>query len=74
TYGIAKVELAVCDLGLRDSDGVLFVRAGVEGYEVVSSADLQQLQVDLDCIYAKDGLHLHGVRAVQDMREADQSW
>ncbi|GJU85211.1 hypothetical protein Tco_1292757 [Tanacetum coccineum] len=29
-YGIAKVELAVCDVGLRDSDGVLFVEAGVE--------------------------------------------
>ncbi|GJT98141.1 hypothetical protein Tco_1093659 [Tanacetum coccineum] len=29
-YRISKVELAVCDVGLRDSDGVLFVGAGVE--------------------------------------------
>ncbi|GJZ02364.1 hypothetical protein Tco_0520325 [Tanacetum coccineum] len=29
-HGIAKVELAVYDVGLRDSDGVLFVGAGVE--------------------------------------------
>ncbi|GJX67587.1 hypothetical protein Tco_0303314 [Tanacetum coccineum] len=26
----SKVELAVCEVGLRDSDGVLFIRAGVE--------------------------------------------
>ncbi|GJY23614.1 hypothetical protein Tco_0397272 [Tanacetum coccineum] len=42
-------------------------------FEVVSSADLQQMQVDLDCVHAEDGLHLHGVRVVQDMHEADQS-
>ncbi|GKD81212.1 hypothetical protein Tco_1348051 [Tanacetum coccineum] len=37
--------------------------------EVVSSADLQQMQVDLDCLHAEDGLHLHGVCVVQDMHE-----
>nr|GEY74797.1 retrovirus-related Pol polyprotein from transposon TNT 1-94 [Tanacetum cinerariifolium] len=41
---------------------------------VVSSADLQQMQVDLDCVHAEDGLHLHGVRVVQDTHKADQSW
>ncbi|GJS84171.1 hypothetical protein Tco_0750712 [Tanacetum coccineum] len=41
--------------------------------EVVSSADLLQLQVDLDCVYAKGRLHLHGVRVVQDIHEADQN-
>ncbi|GKF44891.1 hypothetical protein Tco_0131443, partial [Tanacetum coccineum] len=39
-----------------------------------SSADLQQMQVDLDYAHAEDELHLHGVRVVQDMHEADQSW
>ncbi|GJR34049.1 hypothetical protein Tco_1209733 [Tanacetum coccineum] len=29
--------------------------------------------VDLDCVHAEDGLHLHGVRVVQDRHEADQS-
>ncbi|GJY04002.1 hypothetical protein Tco_0369942 [Tanacetum coccineum] len=32
------------------------------------------MQVDLDCVHAEDGLHLHGVRVVQDIHEADQSW
>ncbi|GJR21520.1 hypothetical protein Tco_0970047 [Tanacetum coccineum] len=36
---------------------------------VVKSEDL-----DLDCVHAKDGLHLHGVHVVQDMHEANQSW
>nr|GEU96498.1 hypothetical protein [Tanacetum cinerariifolium] len=27
----------------------------------------------LDCVHAEDGLHLHGVRVVQDMHEADES-
>ncbi|GKD05345.1 hypothetical protein Tco_1180319, partial [Tanacetum coccineum] len=40
--------------------------------EVVSSADLPQIQVDLDCVHTEDELHLHGVRVVQDMHEADQ--
>ncbi|GJW38714.1 hypothetical protein Tco_0064559 [Tanacetum coccineum] len=35
---------------------------------VVESEDL-----DLDCVHAEDGLHLHGVRVVQDMYEADQN-
>ncbi|GKD65267.1 hypothetical protein Tco_1307375, partial [Tanacetum coccineum] len=43
------------------------------GYVVVSSADLPQMQVDLDCVHAEDKLHLHGVRVVQDRHEADQS-
>ncbi|GJU29223.1 zinc finger, CCHC-type containing protein [Tanacetum coccineum] len=42
--------------------------------EVVSCADLQQMQVDLDCVHAEDRLHLHVVHVVQDMHEADQSW
>nr|GEX10125.1 hypothetical protein [Tanacetum cinerariifolium] len=40
---------------------------------LMSSADLLQKQVDLDCIHAEDRLHLHGVRVVQDRHEADQS-
>ncbi|GKE85852.1 hypothetical protein Tco_1559594, partial [Tanacetum coccineum] len=40
---------------------------------MVSSADLQQMQVDIDCLHAEDELHLHRVRVVQDMHEADQS-
>nr|GEX50601.1 hypothetical protein [Tanacetum cinerariifolium] len=42
--------------------------------EMVSSADLQRMQVDLDCAHASDGLNLHGVRVVQDMHEVDHSW
>ncbi|GJY00392.1 hypothetical protein Tco_0357410 [Tanacetum coccineum] len=40
---------------------------------VVSSADLLQMQVDLDCVHAKDELHFHRVHVVQDRYEADQS-
>nr|GEX11561.1 hypothetical protein [Tanacetum cinerariifolium] len=29
---------------------------------------------DHDCVLAEDGLHLHGVRVVQDMHEADQNY
>ncbi|GJW33500.1 hypothetical protein Tco_0053532 [Tanacetum coccineum] len=36
---------------------------------VVEAEDL-----DLDCVHTKDGLHLHGVRVVQDVHEANQSW
>ncbi|GKD02477.1 hypothetical protein Tco_1177451, partial [Tanacetum coccineum] len=39
---------------------------------MVSSADLQQMQVDLDCVHTEDELHLHEVRVVQDMHEADK--
>ncbi|GJV78102.1 hypothetical protein Tco_1509686 [Tanacetum coccineum] len=42
----------------------------------VYSLDLKNIVpsgVDLDCVHAEDGLHLHGVRVVQDMHEADQS-
>ncbi|GJT79683.1 hypothetical protein Tco_1054025 [Tanacetum coccineum] len=43
-------------------------------FEMVSFNDLQLMQVDLDCVHARDGLHWHGDRVVQDMHEADQSW
>ncbi|GKA95404.1 retrovirus-related pol polyprotein from transposon TNT 1-94 [Tanacetum coccineum] len=32
------------------------------------------MQVDLDCVHAEEGLHLHGVCIVQDMHKADQSF
>nr|GEX79971.1 integrase, catalytic region, zinc finger, CCHC-type, peptidase aspartic, catalytic [Tanacetum cinerariifolium] len=41
--------------------------------KVVSSADLQQMQVDLDCVHAEHRLHLHVFPVVQDTHEADQT-
>ncbi|GKG25123.1 hypothetical protein Tco_0395751, partial [Tanacetum coccineum] len=35
---------------------------------------IEVVMVDLDCVHAEDGLHLHGVHIVHDMHEADQSW
>ncbi|GKB63009.1 hypothetical protein Tco_0919195, partial [Tanacetum coccineum] len=32
-----------------------------------------ETRVDLDCVHAEDGLHLHGVRIVQDIHEAGQN-
>ncbi|GJY30650.1 hypothetical protein Tco_0414145 [Tanacetum coccineum] len=52
---------------------LLYKTDNVEVKEV-SSADLQLMQVDIEYVHAEDGLHLHGVRVVQDMHEADQSW
>ncbi|GJW93999.1 hypothetical protein Tco_0173671 [Tanacetum coccineum] len=54
----------------------LKIQAGVQvlrTFDVVSSADLLQMLVDLDCFHAEDELHLYGVRVVQDRHEADQS-
>nr|GFB99975.1 hypothetical protein [Tanacetum cinerariifolium] len=42
--------------------------------EVVSSVDLQRMQVDLDYAHAQDGLYFHGVHVVHDMHEVDHSW
>ncbi|GJT65847.1 hypothetical protein Tco_1017327 [Tanacetum coccineum] len=42
----------------------------IEMVETVVEAE----DLDLDYVYAEDELHLHGVRVVQDMHEADQSW
>nr|GEU52181.1 hypothetical protein [Tanacetum cinerariifolium] len=42
--------------------------------EMVSSVDLQRMQVDLDCTHTSDGLHLYGVRVVQDMHEVNHSF
>ncbi|GKG23071.1 hypothetical protein Tco_0388374, partial [Tanacetum coccineum] len=40
----------------------------------VSFGDLQQGQVDLDCVHALDKLHLHVVHVVPSKHEADQHW
>nr|GEV20156.1 retrovirus-related Pol polyprotein from transposon TNT 1-94 [Tanacetum cinerariifolium] len=62
-FGRIRDAFSVCDLHYR------FTHLSV----VVSSADLLQKQVDLDCVHAEDGLHLLGVRVDQDRHEADQN-
>ncbi|GJT22580.1 hypothetical protein Tco_0892517 [Tanacetum coccineum] len=48
-HRIAKVELAVCDVGLRDSDGVLFVGAVVEtGLHEMAMAAFESQYIDKD--------------------------
>ncbi|GKB97418.1 hypothetical protein Tco_0983555 [Tanacetum coccineum] len=40
--------------------------------ETGSSDGLQQKQVDLSCVHALNGLHLHEIRVVPNKHEADQ--
>ncbi|GJZ87650.1 hypothetical protein Tco_0659260 [Tanacetum coccineum] len=37
--------------------------------KIKNHAFFKEELVDLDCLHAEDGLHLHGVRVVQDMHE-----
>nr|GEY22064.1 hypothetical protein [Tanacetum cinerariifolium] len=74
-------DLDTYDFDFNDiSNAKAILMANISNYgsnvisEVVSSADLPRMQVDLDCVHAEDELHLHGVCVVHDMHEAGQSW
>ncbi|GJS58845.1 hypothetical protein Tco_0653629 [Tanacetum coccineum] len=65
-----RLNASLCCDDIHDVTPRVSALAGCDNLsEVVSSADLLQMQVDLDCVHAEDGLHLHGVRVVQDMHD-----
>ncbi|GJX41335.1 hypothetical protein Tco_0256325 [Tanacetum coccineum] len=59
---------------VRKAIALLRQAIGSSPGENTGTAKLESTRVDLDCVHAEDELHLHGVRVVQDMHEADQSW